>query len=81
MRTPLHNIATIYHKKNFITALSSGDLSITHHDQKAQILWDSFKKRMGISEFNGISYDLTSLLTAFPMDQLELDRDFSQMKF
>ena len=42
-----HNIATVSHKKNFITPLSYGDLFITDHDQKAQFLCDSFKNRMG----------------------------------
>jgi len=73
-----HNIATISHKKNFITCLSSGDTSFFYHDQKAQILWDSFKGRMGISDFKGILYDLSSLINALPMDHLDLDSDFSQ---
>jgi hypothetical protein len=72
-----HSIATISHRKNFITALSTGEVSLTDHDQKAQLLWDNFKLRMCITEFKGISYDLSTLLTTFPMDHLELDRDFS----
>lgn len=44
-----HNMATISHKKNFITCLSiHGDSVIFDHDQKVQILWDSFRKRMGV---------------------------------
>lgn len=72
-------MATISHKKNFITCLSTlvGE-TIVDHDHKAQVLWDSFKERLGVSEFTGISYNLASLITTLPMEHLNLDSDFSE---
>lgn len=59
----LPSYASISHKKNNIASLNiPGDILVTDHDQKAGILWETFKNRMGISEFNGIYYDLSSLL-------------------
>jgi hypothetical protein len=40
---------------------NSGD-DITNHDEKAKILWESFKDRLGKSEFNSMSFDLDNLL-------------------
>jgi len=30
---------------------------VTDHEQKANILWEAFKNRMGVSKFIGISYN------------------------
>jgi hypothetical protein len=72
-----YTVATIAHKKNFIVALSNAEgNSIVDHEQKANLLWNAFKQRMGVSEFSGISYDLHNLLS--PLDLDGLDSDFSQ---
>lgn len=69
-------MATISHKKNFIASLTTTDgILVTDHNQKAQLLWESFKNRMGISNFSGITYVLSSILTANNLDHL--DADFS----
>jgi hypothetical protein len=72
-----HSFATISHKRNFIVSLTSTDGdSITNHEQKANLIWSSFKDRMGASDFKNISYDLSSLLV--PQNLSEIDSDFSQ---
>jgi hypothetical protein len=49
---------------------------ITDHEQKANLLWTAFKERMGISDFNGISYNLADLLQSNDLE--DLNPDFSQ---
>lgn len=39
----------------------SGD-TVTSHSNKEQLLWDSFKQRIGQSEYKGILFDLPSLI-------------------
>lgn len=74
-----HNMATISHKKNFITCLVTPEDSIIFdHEQKAQFLWESFRKRMGVTEYTNMYYDLSNLITALPMEQFCLDDDFSE---
>jgi len=69
-------MATISHKRNFIVSLTNADGSIVlDHEQKANLLWTAYKNRMGVSEFTNISYDLSSLLTAHNLE--ELDENFS----
>lgn len=65
-------MATIEHKKNFIVSLldSEGNY-IIDHEQKASHLWNAFKERMGISEFIGISYDLSDLLVRHDLDGMD----------
>ena len=71
-----HTMATISHKRNFIVSLTNADGSIVlDHEQKAKLLWTAYKNRMGVSEFTNISYDLSSLLTAHNLE--ELDENFS----
>jgi hypothetical protein len=58
-----HSIATISRKMNFIVSLCNhNDNQISDHEQKANLLWTSFKERLGHSEFTNISFDLGSLL-------------------
>lgn len=67
-----HTLATTAHKKNFIVSLSDSEgNSITDHEQKANLLWQTFKRRMGISEFTGISYDLSNLLATHGLEGLD----------
>jgi uncharacterized protein YggL (DUF469 family) len=46
------------------------------HEQKANLLWTTFRSRLGISEFQNMAYDLSSLLTQHNLSHL--DDDFSQ---
>jgi len=57
-----HSIATIIPKRNFILTLSDNDGNqISGHDQKANLLWSSFKDRLGTNDFSSMSYDLGSI--------------------
>lgn len=71
-----HTVATISHKRNFIVSLTKADGSIViDHEQKASLLWTSYKERLGVSNFTNISFNLNDLLT---MQNLEhLDAEFS----
>jgi hypothetical protein len=69
-----HTMATISYKRNFIVSLSRSDGSIvTDHDQKTNLLWEAYKNRLGVSEFTGISYNLSELLTEHSLDHLDTD--------
>ena len=60
-----HANATIKHRKNLITTLEDQNGAMhSVHKEKADILWDSFKDRLGRSEFKALSLDLNSLLQA-----------------
>lgn len=48
---------------------------VSDHESKAEILWQSFKERLGVSEFTGIQYDLSTLL--HEVDLPVLDDPFS----
>lgn len=69
-------MATIAHKRNFIVSLlnSKGNI-VTEHEQKANLLWTSYKERLGISEYTSMAYNLSTLLT--PHDLTALDAEFS----
>ena len=41
-------------------------------------MWDRFRKIMGVTDFTQIYYDLSSLITALPMEPLNLDSDFTK---
>lgn len=72
-----HTMATIAHKRNFIVASSDTEgNSIADHEQKANLLWIAFKQRMGVSEFSGMSYNLSDLLIEHDLEGL--DAEFSQ---
>ena len=54
-----HTVVTISHKRNFIVTLTKPDgTTVSDHDKKASLLWSSYKDRLGVSEFLGISYQL-----------------------
>jgi two-component SAPR family response regulator len=54
-----HTHATISFRRNLITHLvdDSGQ-SFSRHEDKASMIWNSFKDRLGKSEFNSILFDL-----------------------
>jgi hypothetical protein len=64
-------MATHNHTKTHIGCLTNSDnLLVTGHEQKAILLWSAFKERLGISEFVGVSYDLSSLLQRQDLESL-----------
>jgi hypothetical protein len=68
-----HATATIKHNKNAIMILrnGSGEEKFSHED-KAQILWEAYKDRLGTSEFSHIYFDLSQLLFVVPdLEQLQ----------
>lgn len=69
-----HAHATIRHRKNTIASIQSpvGEM-VTDHEGKAMIIWESFKERLGTSDFNIMLFDLNSLLTESPsMSEVEV---------
>lgn len=64
-------MATHNHSKKYIGSLVvNDDILITDYEQKAGILWSAFKDRLGISDFQGISYDLYDLLQRHDLNSL-----------
>ena len=69
-----HSIATISHKRNFIVSVSDNDGNqISNHDQKANLLWSSFKDKLGTSDFSSMSFDLGSILDTHDLEHLSND--------
>jgi hypothetical protein len=57
-----HANASIKHRKNLITSLQDHTSNLVQdHHLKADILWKSFKDRLGATEFQGMLFDLPSL--------------------
>lgn len=49
-----HANATLKHRKNLITQLvNCNNITVTSHSDKEQTIWEDFKVRLGISEYNG----------------------------
>ena len=59
-----HANATIRHRKNLITCLeNSGGNMVTSHNDKAHILWEAYKERLGQAKGISSLLDLSTLLT------------------
>jgi hypothetical protein len=72
-----HTMAIISHKRNFIVSLVDGnDQVISDHEQKANLLWNAYKNRLGYSEFSGLAMNLEEILVRH--DLSSLSSDFSQ---
>lgn len=69
-----HAHATLTHRRNKITTLCDQNSNLLqNHEQKAELLWTSFKERLGTSEFSQISFNLPKLLQSSQnLEQLEL---------
>lgn len=64
-----HANATIKYRKNLITSLEDqASHPFTTHEDKADLIWCSFKERLGVSSFTGINFNLPALLQ--PVDNL-----------
>lgn len=58
-----HANASIRHRNNTITMIKDDNGSeVTDHEAKANLLWNSYKIRLGISEFSQMYVNLDSLL-------------------
>ena len=56
-------MATYSLRRNFIATLTQDDGTfLSEHDQKAGLLWLSYKDRLGVSEFYEILYELSELI-------------------
>lgn len=70
-------MATLYFRRNFIANLTLPDGSVvSEHSLKAGALWSSFKYRLGVSEFIGLSLDLNTLIRIVQLPVL--DKPFSK---
>lgn len=66
-----HAMATESYRKNSIASLIDVDGTIIFdHEGKAHVAWDTFKGRMGVSNFVSMPFDLYSLIT--PQNGLEV---------
>jgi hypothetical protein len=60
-------MATISHRRNSIPQLLNEQGQwVQDHEGKAGLLWNAFKKRMGVSSNPTMVFDLQSLITAVP---------------
>lgn len=74
-----HTMATISHKRNFIVSVTTPDgTCVTEHEQKANIFWETYKQRLGCTEYHSMEYDLDTILQSHSLDHL--DTDFSQQE-
>lgn len=69
-----HATASVKHRKSVITALEDAHgNSITSHQGKANLLWESYKERLGTLEFTRMHFDLEDLLVpVIDLERLEL---------
>lgn len=50
-----HANATMNYRRNLITSLENDNgVTVFDHQQNTHLIWQSFKERLGISEFSGI---------------------------
>ena len=72
MKTPLFSYHGYNISQKIIAWLSSPDgLILTNHNQKPQLLLESFKNRMGLSELSCFHYDLSSLLSVRSLEHMD----------
>jgi hypothetical protein len=59
-----HANATIRHRQNLISSLLDNDGNLVcKHEDKASILWEAYKERLGTSRFTHMYFDLQELLS------------------
>lgn len=60
-----HANASIKYRRNLITSLEDSDGNpVTEHNAKAELIWDAFKERLGVSSFQGMNFNLPTLILA-----------------
>jgi hypothetical protein len=58
-----HVNATIKYRRNFITAMKGpSDQLMSSHEDKASLIWEAYKERLGVSKFNQMYFDLENLV-------------------
>jgi hypothetical protein len=68
-----HAIATRNYRHNFIASLHSDEgIEYTDHEQKAAILWNAFKNRLGKTEEYEMMFDLANLITPVDLSSVEV---------
>jgi hypothetical protein len=75
-----HAHATVKHRRNTIASLTDDNVtSFSEHDQKANLLWNAFKTRLGTSDFLENVFDLSNLINM--QDGLQwLDSPFTKQE-
>jgi hypothetical protein len=72
-----HTVATQQYRRNIITSLKASDgTDIYNHDNKASIIWSSFKDRLGITEDAPMLMDLSNIIQ--PHELSHLDNPFTE---
>jgi hypothetical protein len=62
-----HAQATVKHRRNFIAQLQTENGTVlVEHGDKAALIWESFKERLGASSFASVGFDLNSYFTSAP---------------
>jgi hypothetical protein len=75
-----HAHATIRHRNNSIATLTDDNgITFLEHELKSGLLWDAFKCRLGSSDFSGIGFDLSELLTS-DVQLHELESPFTKLE-
>jgi hypothetical protein len=66
-----HAIATVKHNKSNIRSLKDNNVTeIFKHEEKALIIWEAFRDRLGVSEFPNIHSELNGLIQPVNLDCL-----------
>lgn len=75
-----HAHATMRHRKNSIASIQdhTGNLLIGH-EEKAQLLWDTFKERLGTTEFSEMLFNMSDLITTSD-DLIPLEAPFTKQE-
>jgi hypothetical protein len=63
----IHSTATISHNRNSIMMLKDRNgVEKFRHEEKADIIWETFKERLGSCEFTHLHFDLNDLMEPVP---------------
>jgi hypothetical protein len=78
-----HANATLKHRSKFITQLTDPHgITLTTHKDKEDLIWQEFKERLGVTEFNGFTIDPSSLIQGTVSPELfnHLESNFTQQE-
>lgn len=74
-------MATIKHRANKISQLTLEDGTvISEHDLKFNALWVSFKKRLGINEYQDMLFNLQELIQACDLPEMDMNFTDEEIK-
>jgi hypothetical protein len=57
-----HSDATTKYKRKCITTLKGPSGQLISHEDKASLIWEAYKERLGVSKFNEMHFDLENLI-------------------